>query len=384
MSEETNLTGLRLQEAREARLLTQADVAAKVGVTRATISAYEKGLRSPSIETLNRLAFSLDLPLAYFRSERPFRESRNTPISFRRKSRASLGRLRRVERLEEWLVDIFSTFSQYLSFPAANLPFFEDDYETLDDDQIEDLAAETRTLWGMGIGPISNLIAFSEANGIVIGKADIDQDVDGASNWRGNRPFVLLNSRIQSCSRQRFSLAHEIGHIVLHRLADDSAFENLEQHKLLETQANRFAQALLFPAKAYSIEVPNLRFDYLIEVKRRWKISMQAIAMRGKSLNIFNEDQISHFYRQLSERGYSRLHEPLDDEMTIEKAVLFNEALELLNKQGEVSISNLLDDSILSLSDFSSLSGIILTEYLKSHKNNIIALNRDYFQKPSS
>jgi Zn-dependent peptidase ImmA (M78 family)/DNA-binding XRE family transcriptional regulator len=369
--------GLRLQEGREARTLTQVELAGRVGLTRATISAYEKGLRTPSIETLNHIAGILDLPLSYFRSERPNRERRNTPVSYRRKSRASLGRMRRVERYEEWLADIYAVFTKYVAFPKVNLTFIEE-YEKLEEDQIEDVASEIRSQWGMGIGPVADLTAFAEANGIVVGRADFEQDVDGVSDWRGDRPFVVLNSRVSSCARQRFNLAHELGHLVLHRLADEIEFEKQEHHKHLEEQANRFAQAFLFPLRAYSREVPNMRFDYLIEVKRRWKVSMQAIVMRGKTLGIIDEYQVGYFYRQLSERGFSRTHEPLDNELQVEAPALFSRAAKMLADQDNVTLLDLVDDSVLSVQDFCVLTGIDPAILSNRPQAKIFILNRSH------
>ncbi len=381
MSGEANYLGLRIQEGREARLLTQVELASRVDLTRATISAYEKGLRNPGIETLSRIATTLELPLAYFRSDRPIRETRNTPISYRRKSRASLGRLRRVEKYEEWLADIHSVYSRYLALPVTNLHFEDNEFEELDSDKIEAAAAKLRSDWGMGIGPVSDLTAFAEANGIVIGKADLDQDVDGASDWRGERPFIILNSRVKSCVRQRFSLAHEIGHLVLHRLADETDFERQEHHKLLEDQANQFAQAFLFPMRAYSREVPNLRFDYLVELKRRWKVSMQAIVMRGKSLGIVDETRVVYFYRQLSERGFSRTYEPLDNELQIETPTIFSRAAELLEKEGGISLLDLIDDTVLSKHDFCMLTGIDPKRLSDGPTAKIILLDRGAFTR---
>lgn len=376
MSEGSLNIGLRLQEGREARLLTQAEIADRAGLSRATISAYEKGLRIPSIESLNKIATILDIPISYFRSARPIRESRITPLSFRRKSRASLGHLRRVERYEEWLSDIYTVFSQYLSFPTVNLPLLEIEFETLEDYGIEEIAIEVRKQWGMGIGPIVNLTAFLEANGFIIGRADFEQDIDGASNWRGHHPYIILNSRVTSSVRQRFSLAHELGHLVLHKLADETDFENKERHKLLETQATLFAQSFLFPAQAYSREVPNLKFDYLIELKKRWGVSLQTIALRGRTLGIVNDDQVSYFYRQLNAQGFSRSREPLDTAMACEVPTLFQKSMRLLSEQESMSLFQLIDDLILSTKDFSMLTGINYTDFEQSQRANIIYLNR--------
>jgi Zn-dependent peptidase ImmA (M78 family) len=286
--------------------------------------------------------------------------------------------LRQVERLEEWLADIHAVFTKYFALPELNLTFIDDGFETLDEDRIEEAASEVRTRWGMGIGPVADLTAFAEANGIVIGETDIEQDVDGASDWRGDRPFVVLNSRVASCARQRFNLAHELGHIVLHRLADETDFERPEQHKRLEAQANRFAQAFLFPARAYSREVPNIRFDYLIELKRRWKVSMQAIVMRGKALGIVDDYQVGYFYRQLAERGFSRTHEPLDSELPMESPALFFRATQMLNEQGGVSLLDLVDDATLAVQDFCMLTGIDPTILSNRPQAKIIVLNPNY------
>ena len=77
---------------------------------------------------------------------------------------------------------------------------------------------------------------------------------DGYSIFNGKRYCIAYNSQIGSNGRIRFTLMHEIGHIILGHLKDfevTSAFSNKlskEEYKILENEANCFARNVLAPA----------------------------------------------------------------------------------------------------------------------------------------
>jgi Zn-dependent peptidase ImmA (M78 family)/transcriptional regulator with XRE-family HTH domain len=354
-----SIIGKRLKEAREARKMTQAELSSRIGITRASISAFENGLKYPSVKTVVGLANELRIPIAYLQNERPIRSKRLGPLSYRKKSRATQAIQNQMSRFEEWLEDIYSVYCNYIDFPEVNLlPMELKDYEMLSEDDIERIAGELRGLWGMGIGPIVNLIDFFEANGIIVGRASLGSDIDAVSVWRSHRPHILINNAISSCVRIRMNLAHELGHIVLHRLANEDDYENREKHELMEKQANYFAGCFLFPLKSFYNEFYSIKIDVLISLKKRWKVSMGSIVMRAKNLDIINEKNVVTFYKQLSTKGYSRKKEPLDDSIPIESIKLFSDALDILS-ENRINLQRIIDETLLCTDDFYTITGII-------------------------
>ena len=356
---ENIIIGERLKEVREARKMTQEELSRRIGITRASISAFEKGLKFPSIQTVDQLSKELKIPMAYLQNERPLRSNRSGPLSYRKKSRTSQAVQNQMSRFEEWLEDIYSVYSNYIDFPEVNfLPADPVDYENLSDDDIEKIAGELRIQWGMGIGPIENLTDFIEANGIVVGRAFLVSDVEAVSVWHSHRPYILVNKTINSCARIRMSLAHELGHLVLHRLVNEEDYDNNEKHILMENQATLFAGCFLFPRRSFCNEFHTIRTDALFILKKRWKVSMGAIVMRAKNLDLITENNVTAFYKQLSARGYSRKKEPLDDKIPIEPIKLFSEAMQLLT-ENRINLRRIIDETLLSVDDFYIMTDIV-------------------------
>jgi Zn-dependent peptidase ImmA (M78 family)/DNA-binding XRE family transcriptional regulator len=352
------IIGERLKEVREARKMTQEELSQRISITRSSISAFEKGFKFPSIQTVEQLSKELNIPMAYLQNQRPVRSSRVGPLSYRKKFRASQAVQNQMSRLEEWLEDIYSVYNTYIDFPEINfLPADLIDYENLSDDDIEKIAGDLRTQWGMGLGPIENLTDFIEANGIVIGRAVLESDIEAVSVWRSQRPHILVNKAITACVRIRMSLAHELGHLVLHRLVNEEDYDNDQKYALMEKQAAFFAGCFLFPRPSFYKEFHSTRIDSLLMLKKRWKISMGAIVMRAKNLVLATDNNVRTFYKQLSAKGYSRTREPLDDKIPIEPIKLFSEAAQVL-AENRINLQRIIDETLLSKNDFYAITGI--------------------------
>lgn len=350
--------GERLKEAREARKMTQEELSRKIGITRASISAFEKEIKSPSIQTVAQLSEELKIPMPYLQNERPPRSNRIGPLSYRKKARASQAIQNQMSRFEEWLEDIYSVYNNYIDFPEVN--FFSEesiDYEGLSTDDVEKISGELRAHWGMGLGPISNLVDFIEANGIVVGRAHLESDIDAVSVWRSYRPHILINKAITSCFRVRMSLAHELGHLVLHRLVNEEDYEDDKKYELMEEQASLFAGAFLFPRQSFYTEFHSIRADALLLLKKRWKVSMGAIVMRAKNLELITENNVKVFYKRMGMRGYSRKREPLDDKFPLEPIKLFSEALNILT-ENRITLQRIIDETLLLKDDFCTITDI--------------------------
>lgn len=222
---------------------------------------------------------------------------------------------------------------------------------TLED--VESYAQAQRRLWGMKDGPISNLGVFLENNAVIWARCPLPKSADGVSNWRYQDAFILIKNS-PSAYRDRFSLAHELGHLVLHRFLTEQHLLSNKTYQLIEEQANRFAGAFLFPATSFAKEIRYLKLDYLLAVKERWKISCQALVSRGSQLGLFSDDQVQYFYFNLIKRTGSRTKEPGDEKLAREFPCLFLEA----SSVPFLNVQEILDASGLSIQDFSSITAI--------------------------
>jgi Zn-dependent peptidase ImmA (M78 family) len=207
--------------------------------------------------------------------------------------------------------------------PSEQVSNFNTSAET--DMQIESTANNLRKHWGLGLGPIPNIIKLVESKGIIVlPLPNSCVKVDAYSTWRGKRPCILL-SLAKTPSRVRFDVAHELGHIILHE-------ETLAGEKITERQAYRFAGAFLFPMESFLEECPRRwSLQAFQQLKFRWKMSIQALLYRAKNLGCISQStyqrariQLYHLYNTNKYEG---------PEWDMEKPVILGQALELLSDQ---------------------------------------------------
>jgi Zn-dependent peptidase ImmA (M78 family)/transcriptional regulator with XRE-family HTH domain len=328
------LNSARLKDARLVQRLNQSDLARVVGVTRQAVSAYEQGEKTPDSDTMGRIADALQQPLSYF-----FTDDRPDfgPLSaffFRAFGTDTKRRNMACGVISKWFVQTARYFDNFVNYPPVQLPHLspastDGRYET---EEIELVAEDCRKLWGLGLGPISNVVALLETKGITVSRYEIPGErVEAFSFWSGDRPFILLASEKQSASRSRFDAAHELGHLILHRWVGPDELEDPKVLKLIEREADRFASAFLLPRKSFPTEVFTTRLDAFVDLKRRWKVSVQAMVYRCKALGIFDEDQVTNLYKQISARKW-RTTEPLDDPniLPLEQPRLLRRAVEMI------------------------------------------------------
>lgn len=129
--------------------------------------------------------------------------------------------------------------------------------------------------------------------------------------------------------RQRFDLAHEIGHLVMHSDADPGSRE-------LEDQAQRFASELLMPSSAIQGLLPAKadwrKFGLL---KEQWGVSMQALMFKARRLGVISDVTYRNAMTAVSSRGWRR-QEP-GEMPSVERPSLLPRAVELLAQEGLTS-----------------------------------------------
>lgn len=345
----------RLTEARLAGRLTQTELAARVGVSRQAISSYELGDKYPEPAVLRRISEELQQPVSFFTKAEHATFGRHSANFFRKKGADTKRRNQACEVYSTWFASSVYAFDHIANFPQVDLPSFEPENaaaESYSEEEIESHAEDVRRHFGLGLGPISNVLRLLETKGISICRLEIPKEnIEAFSYWSGERPFIFLASDKKSAVRRRFDLAHELGHLCLHRWVGEEEIDDPVRLKRIEAEADHFAGAFLLPRKSFINEVYSPRVEAFVDLKARWKVAIQAMIYRCKDLGIFDERQIVNMYKQISYKKW-RTVEPLDSgprAIPFEEPLLLRRIAELVFASGRYGVDKLKAD--LSLSD---------------------------------
>ena len=313
----------RLVLAREARGLRKNELAERVELTPSAVSQIEMGKIRPSAETLLRLALALRVRPAFFAAETAAAITAEQ-CHFRRLRSATQGEQRRVRAAGALILEVVGHLERLVEIPAETITPLSAQVD--DAEGVEPLAERVRDAWGLGRGPVSDVVALLERHGVLPVEVEGHSErLDAFSTWAGSRPLVFLSTGKESASRRRFDAAHELGHLLMH--VDVSPGD-----PALERQADAFASAFLLPRATFGAECPpRLSWPHLQELKRRWKVSLAAMVRRAYDLGIYSEATYRRAYMQLNQRGW-RENEPAEPRM--ERPRLLREVIALLEEAG--------------------------------------------------
>lgn len=351
----------RLVEARDSSSFTQTALARLIGRDSSTISKWEKGSQSPEPEALEAISKALNVPIAYFMQEMTehgpaplfFRSMASTTSTLRKQTRARL----------RWAQNISLHLQEWLEMPVVNVPRLDvSDHKEIRDVDIEEIANKCRDEWNLGRGPISNLLLVMENAGIIVVKDETGSvKMDGLSNWSSadGRPYVLIASDKDACVRSRMDAAHELGHLVLHHNINEGTLRKSSDFKEIERQAFYFAGAFLMPEESFPMEIRTPSLNSFLAMKERWKVSIGAMIMRFKNLNLLSEEHTLRLWKAYSARGW-RKSEPLDDSnvLPIEIPRLLSRSIRLLFDEGVRSKEDMLTDFRLQSHDVEKLCSL--------------------------
>jgi Zn-dependent peptidase ImmA (M78 family) len=292
--------GAMLRLARQRRGLHQKDAAPLLGVEQPILSRIENDLASAPDEIIQRAENVYKVPKAFFYlTDTVYGPPVSVHPMWRKKRDVSARdvdcivadlnvRAMHLRRLLEG-VDLKTK----ADIPRLDVDEFED---------IEKIALLVRAHWQIPSGPIRNLTVYAERAGIIIMHSNMSgTTVSGVTSIvPGMPPIVLLNDE-QPSDRMRFTLAHEIGHLVMHKFPRAS----------MEEEANEFASCLLMPSNEMRQAFRGRKIDLSVlgALKPEWRVSMQALLMRAKSLKYLTDGQNQYLWKQISVRGL-RLREP--------------------------------------------------------------------------
>lgn len=303
--------------ARESRGWKQGDVAVKMKelsgddskISQAYVSRAESGKLVVSGERLDVYARALGYPVDLLALDQDEIGAGPGLIHHRKKQAVAAPDLRRIHAiLNLTRVQLRGLLQGAPRSVDTKIPQIAvDDYLSPDD-----AARAVRDEWGIPPGPIDSVVAsLEDAGGLVLARslvapAALDSGnesvpVDAVSSCTmGEDPIVLLNEGTPG-DRQRFTLAHELGHMVMHHVP----------HPDQEKQANRFASAFLMPAKDIRADFSGtVDMSRLLILKERWRVSMWALLRRAHTLGAISDWQYRTLAVEMSSLGY-RTNEPV-------------------------------------------------------------------------
>lgn len=353
--------GDRLKEARESRGINGRQLAEGVGLTKQAISNYENGDRAPTTELWETIAKWLRFPRHRFTLPMPTKSE--CPLFFRSFSTALKGaRVRAERRIDMLRNDICEHLGNLVEFPKPNFPApnVPEDPVNISFEFIEQVAKDARKFWNLGSGPISDVVLLFENNGAIVVRQELGTDaLDAFSRVDpiDNRPYVVIGTDRTSGARSRFSAAHEIGHLILHRHLDRNLVSSHSMHRLLESQANRFAGAFMLPEESFGEELVGTTLQSFVMIKTRWRVSIQAMIMRCKQLEFINDTEEERLFAGVAKNGW-RKKEIYDDEIAIERPRFIERAFDLVLNDGVATRDSIVGDTALFAPDIESIAGL--------------------------
>lgn len=367
----------RFDLARQRRGLTKRELAHRLDVTDRTISNWYSN-QEVDDRILQKAAEILDFPVNFFYGD-DFEKVEAQAVSFRalskmtaKKRDMAISQTILAEMLSKWI-------DQNFDLPTPDVPDLHelrndvsiDDFQSLDEIgedneqyylkfSFPEICAETlRKAWGLGEQPIGNLIALLESKGIRVFSLTNDaQDVDACCRWTNDRPFIFLNTS-KTAERCRFDLAHELGHLVMHK---HGVVEGIQ-----EQEANAFASAFLMPRRSVSAEpVRSPSLKSIVMKKSIWRVSAAALTYRYHKLGIISTWNATSIYKQLAQRGKNNEPNPIAHETSL----LLDKVFQALSEE-KFQLSELTNALNITLEEINNL-----TFHLASKRYNLEAERR--------
>lgn len=281
----------RLTQARVRIGVSKTDLAAEVGVSAAAIGQYEAGVNSPRVDVLDHLAKALKVRPEFFGIGRPLARIDTVNAHFRSLRSARVSDRQKALSTATLVWELTFALERHVRLPEPDLPTVEAGTAP------SDAAALLRSHWGLPDGPVKHLVATAESRGIVVAVRPLGEidAVDAFSVVIVDRPIVITTPRrSENVFRHRFSIAHEIAHLLLHC---DSGGHSAA----IEKEADEFAAAFLTPASSMDAALPQrLDLAALDRLGRTWGVSPHSLVRRMVERGRTTESSARRAYQRLA------------------------------------------------------------------------------------
>lgn len=325
----------QLTFAREFRGYSQTELSNQIqGLSQSNLSKFEKGLGVLSEEIQKTIIDFLDFPEDFYnRKINSVIENAN----YRKRATVSKSKILKFEnkcKIIGYVIDELSESLEWPDFTLAPLNV-EDGYSP------EYIANYTRRLMRFNNDePIKNIFSVLESAGIILYEINEDEKFDGVSFITDKGFAVIIVNKNFSNDRKRFTIAHELGHILMH---NENNFP-ISLYREKEKEANQFASEFLMPESSIRNSLRNLRLNELGDLKNFWLTSMSSLIRRAKDLKCIDDNKYKYFLIEMSRNGFTK-KEPI--EVFIDKPTCLKNAINIFK-----------NDLAYSFEDFSKYTAL--------------------------
>ena len=346
------INGRSIKLARESRGLSQSKLSELLGVTQASLSRFEKGVLTVAPEFVSKIAQVLNYPASFF--EKDICIVGETSLFYRKRASMTVKDLSILESKISILNKGIDELMESINIPELRIPSVEPSV----DNSPQEIAYKVRNFLDVPAGPIDKIVSLLEKNGVIVMFLDVDdmEKFDGLTMFTMNQaPVIWINRNIPN-DRKRFSLAHELGHLVMHLRSDN--LEKSEEQKELE--ANEFAGEFLMPKSQCKVDLFKLKYKDLGMKKYYWKVSKAAIIYRAKELKCISEETARYLYVTLGrygERKNESVQVPIDEPQIVKKMYSLHVSELKYSAEEMMDITGLMTDDIKA--DLLNVSNLI-------------------------
>jgi len=326
--------------ARESRGLTQKELSNRLDIGQGTLSKIEQGLQGASDEILGKLSRILKYPDSFYK----LRCNVYNPnlIYFRKRISISKKILSKAEANMNIIRIALEKMLNNIDLPQPEII----DWDVEENGPPEKAAIYIRNVWKISKGRIENLFGLLENKGIFILPFNFENKKFDAMSMitDSNHPIIFVNSEMPG-DRQRLSVSHELGHLIMHF----KSVPSLERD--IESEAFSFAGELLVPGNEYCQRFEKIDLTTLANQKRYWKVSMGSLIFRAKDLKLISENQARYLWAQMASLGY-KTSEPPELDVEKEEATLVKEIIQVHINELDYDMKDLLSMTHLFEPDF--------------------------------
>lgn len=341
----------KIKNARVLKGFSQQELANKVGISKQMISKYEKGESFPTSTVLLKFKNQLNVSMNYFFKPNKIELG---VINFRKKSSFSQKKQDSLEQLIKLKLENYLEIEDLLQIDYSfKNSIANEKVNSLE--EIENIIITLRNDWEIGLDPIHNIIQLLEDNEIkVIELKDVEDTFDGLATFVNEKfPVIIVNGGFP-VERKRFTLLHELGHLLLNLPDCDKKEE--------EGYCNKFASEFLFPkklvVKEFGVKRDSISLNELIETQKKYGMSIQAIIYKLVDAGIISKHRQVEFYKKINFDSNIKEKVNLSRFETPEKSNRFEQLVYRALSQEIISISkasSLLNKDINSLYEKSFL-----------------------------
>lgn len=285
------INGLRLKQVREFLGLTQSELALKLDVNQSSIAYIEGGYLQPSDELMQAICEHTGFPQDFFELV----EVTEFPLGsllYRSRTSVDASERTRVNRYGQFMFEVADRLAGKLKYPSFNFP----------KGRIDPITAARVTRSNLHLAPdtpIDDLIYELEQKGVFIFRSPVAfTKIEAFAAWAGydeKKPVIVLTGDVPA-DRNRHSVAHELGHLILH----STLFGDIQE---FEREADMFAAELLLPEEAMQrLIIGPLTLNRVLKIKADWKVSVQAIVRRAHELNLITDSNYKSLFVQISQQ----------------------------------------------------------------------------------